>query len=406
MQTALSPITNPFMRTCVFQLSERPHSVIAKALIGILTRQCEYISPERVERSVAVLTSLSNAAIENIVTQDEQSNLDALWLSREHMIRKIQTLGGEVVTLSVMKSGDAYAVDPQGDLHFYGILEPSRTNKSWMEFANYTLAPMGWSRIRVWDQEERKRSMFLFDQLTSPEELKTLEALRLGFVRCSSPAVMLSFERKFVSRFIPYGDVCLFNPRIGKPYEETLYNDAETALQFLKVKSEIDVENIYSIGFCQGATVAAHLKMEHHDEGMNCVLIHASPSLIGLVEKFGKGLAPLGKSGLEAIKKGTKGENLLNLVQKFRVGEKNDSQVIIAETDTDTFVPPNSGETIEEAAAAVSITRRLTHHSEKKEDGHHEQPLDDPLVWREFRRLLLNRRNSGEGTSSGNAEAH
>jgi predicted esterase len=382
IQSVLQALFAPCLRACIFQVQELRHNCWARCLIPTYVCRKQLISEERVAFSATVLTGLTGAEIQSVQTTDGESDIECLVLERKQFVAKIEALQGEVTCVRAsMDAGGNYCPDLEGDFYLYGILAPAEPSEDWEEFDSHVLSKMGWEKISL-TKGKKAHSMFLFDRLGEKDGNLPQKLLdrRLGFINCLSPDRLLTFHRGFVGHFLPYGDVCLFNHRPERPYESTQYDDVETAYKRFAQKCALSASQIYPAGFCHGATLAAHLKMAHHNEQMGAILIHPSPSLDELIPhqatRVGYWLA---KYALAALRRGDERENGFNLLGYFDGAEENDSQLITVETDSDHFVVPGSGERITEAAATVCRSYLFTHHGIGK-DGHHEDPCADPKV--------------------------
>lgn len=392
------------LRTCVFQLglynnSNRGSTVATflmerYALFACKRRCCHpSVETERVHESLAILEQIGGVR-KKTPSLDGKAQLEYMLLTQDALRAKVEEHGGRRSLMHVKISlGKVVECPPHEATECWDVLRQdpdSPAKRLWTEYGRTTLSRMGWKKETVDGQE-----LFLLDQ-KNPQDL-TAPAQKPCFLRCHTPDITYPFERKtYVGPHLALGDVCLFDPRgtvlsEGEPSEGGYYLDAETIYQRLTREHRYLPQQIFATGFCSGAALAVFLATFHHDQGVNFVTESTTPSLRSLIQHESFIPRKVGLSGLPAVISRDPAitslvpQDYFNTLEKLEnLSRRGAGKMIVVQTENDTFLPPQSGQKIYNAAKKVGQAFLLTHRNGR----HSDQPLTDPVVWRAYKRVI------------------
>jgi pimeloyl-ACP methyl ester carboxylesterase len=209
---------------------------------------------------------------------------------------------------------------------------------------------------------------------------------------CHSPGRSMCMNRRYLGTHLAAGyDVTIWDPRgtaesTGTPSEGGYYLDAETAFQTLRDQN-IPYDRIYVAGFCEGASVAAHLKKKFHDRGVHFIASNPYTSIKDVIEGygwFGKLVASFGLSAIQDPQIEVNQDYFDNL-NKLRNLPRSEGKCVFIHTDTDKMMPEGTVQKLRDAFGNAGPVREiLRQHPNPKENGHLQPPYEDPIVWRRY----------------------
>lgn len=209
---------------------------------------------------------------------------------------------------------------------------------------------------------------------------------------CHSPGRSMCMNRRYLGVHLAAGyNVTIWDPRgtaesTGIPSEGGYYLDAEAAFQTL-INENIPPDRIYVAGFCEGASVAAHLKRKFHDRGVHFIASNPYTSIKDVIEGYGWFGKLAASFGLKAIQDPqiAAPQDYFDNVEKLRNLPRSEGKCVFLHTDTDKMMPLGTVQKLCEAFGnAGPIHEILRAHPNPKENGHLQPPYEDPVVWRRY----------------------
>ncbi len=235
----------------------------------------------------------------------------------------------------------------------------------------------------------------LVDAVLLPESPK-FDGETPMILHCHSPGRSMAMDRKFIGQHLAAGyDVTVWDPRgtidsTGTPSEGGYYLDAEAVLHHV-IDLGYPANRIYVSGFCKGAACAVYLKKHFHDVGVHLIASNPYTSLTDVMRGYGW-IGRMGiQYGLQALKDPSlqvEQDSFDNLA-KLRNLPQSEGRFVLIHTDTDNMMPPKTVQRmIEVIANAGPVAAILRKHPDPTVNGHLQPPYEDPVVWREYIKVV------------------
>ncbi len=351
-------------------------------------------NPSRANRSIQRLQEVGGLR-HTVDAIDGLAKLDCMLLRFSALEETVRQHGGVIQRKLI-----------DGSEHMIDVIRPMDSTSptpEWQKYCDNVLGKMGWPRKNI-EINRVKTEVAILRRYRSEDALD--EPIKPGcFLRCDSPGMAYVFDRKYIGRHLALGqDVCMFDPRgvfysTGTPTEGGRYLDTESIYQKLTQEWGYAPESIWATGFCGGGALAAIVKVQHHDEGVNLIVENTINNLVRSAEWSGRFMNLCAKLGLHHIKStdpetiaemkrlGIK-EDYLDTVEKLQRLRGKKGRVIVISTSNDRTVPPEAASDIMREATKVSEATHLVHHGKEGTNAHLDRPLEDPAVWRRYVKLI------------------
>lgn len=214
---------------------------------------------------------------------------------------------------------------------------------------------------------------------------------------CHSPGRAACMGREEIAHYLLAGhDVVIWDPRgtaesTGTPSEGGYYLDAEAVYHHI-IRQGYEANDVYVSGYCKGAAIAAHVKREFHDRGVNLIMSNPYTSMKEVVEGYGwfgwlgarYGLPAIQSIDSEITTRTT--QDFFDNVAKLKNLPLSNGKFIFIHTDTDKMMPRGTVSRLIEAVHTAGPIHEILHvHKNPRENGHMTPPESDPQVqWRLF----------------------
>lgn len=201
---------------------------------------------------------------------------------------------------------------------------------------------------RAEDWESLKRlAEFKFKQIGNAFEVPepTAGANERCVLRCNGFGLPIATDKKFIGLHLAAGfNYAIFEWR-KEASIEGFFQDAEAAYQAV-LQQGFTPHQVKALGYCGSNYVAAHLKENHHSEGLDVVMIGAHTSLRDVISHAQSPINRIGLLGLGAVEKN--GMDFDN-IRKFQALQPGPASTCLIMNPKNEIAPPDTVERLRNA---------------------------------------------------------
>jgi hypothetical protein len=179
---------------------------------------------------------------------------------------------------------------------------------------------------------------------------------------------------------VPYA---VFDWREDNLSSTGFFQDAEAAYQTVR-KEGFEPQHIIPMGSCKSSFIIGKLKEDHHEEGMNIVLVQPPPSLEQMIQKQMGLVRFLAMKSIGTIE--TKPGDYDTVARLQRLTPKDTPSLCLILSEGDTTIPADTKEQF--LKATKDPIDLVIQHTEDGTDAHQLEPLRDPTVFDRYTQFL------------------